>query len=448
MDKKLRIYVDHGEAYGNLGDEAMLLNALLRLDKYLGPCEFVLPYVPSNPLPQGLSKVIKVPSPYKELIKWGNIFDLPFAIIRKMPLLSNLHIFDYATSLILASKWLNLRLYLLNSGLPPTSSNDLKSFLSLIKTCDIFYGVGAADFNDFWLTGVIYKCWLYTFAKSYVKIIAISSQGIGPLKTEWAQKMMRKAFSNVDLLSFRDHSVSQSIVEREKPENVIYKIVGDEALTLPTGNEQAIEKLLHDSGLPDGASYIATHFRSSDYTQDTTHMAARLAEILDIIAESVPHYFIFFPMSYHEHSGRDKDYGSLIKSLMSHRERLLIAPLCKDVCIVKGAVGKAKYSLGLSYHIHVFSLSQGHPAIILFSGSYYKYKSEGLIEFYGSPNIAIDLQDCGNDKIIESVKKIENDYNTVCAKIFNVNEKIIEDNDWMLRELAKMKTKVINYGPM
>jgi hypothetical protein len=67
-----RVYVDHHSlGYGNLGDEAMLLSALHRLDVYLAPCEFVLPVHGDGVLPERLPPVEITPSPYRVLDRWS-----------------------------------------------------------------------------------------------------------------------------------------------------------------------------------------------------------------------------------------------------------------------------------------------------------------------------------------------------------------------------------------
>ena len=42
--KRITIYIDHWEDYESIGDRAMLLNAMRRIENYLGPCTFVSPY--------------------------------------------------------------------------------------------------------------------------------------------------------------------------------------------------------------------------------------------------------------------------------------------------------------------------------------------------------------------------------------------------------------------
>lgn len=423
----LRIYVDHGEAYGNLGDEAMLLNALRRLDIYLGPCDFVLPAETGRPLPLGLKNVTTVPSPYSIFSRAAGKIQNRLAPVRGIPLLKE-HVNWDILSWRLAAKRLT-------AG--AKHDGDVQALIDTFQSCDAFYGVGAADFSDFWLQGILYKSWLYKTVRPFVKVSALSSQGIGPLATSWARREMARAFSTLDLLSFRDFSESQAIVTATRPEKVEYRVTGDEAFTLPPSTVEKASNMLSAAGLPVDAPFVAVHFRTTDYTRETFDLIPRVARLLDRLSNMTDYSFVFLPMSYHLHSHIDQECGRLIREKMALSQRLLLLPECRDVTVIKRIVGMARFSLGLSYHIHVFSLSQGHPALILYTGDYYRYKSDGLLGFYGEPNSALDLNTTEDGQVLTAVAKIEGSYEQACLSIIQVNEEINEQNDWLLKEMQK-----------
>lgn len=409
----LRIYVDHGEAYGNLGDEAMLLNALRRLDLHLGPCRFVLPAEPGRPLPKGLPPVETVPSPRLAFQRVARVLGLPAKLAGWKA--DGPGLWRKAAMLVGARK-----------------------FNAAIRGCDAFFGVGAADFSDYWLEGVVYKCWLYRTARKFVKVSAVSAQGIGPLERPWARKLAGESFSHLDLLSFRDASESRRIVESLGPRGVRNAVVGDEAFSLPASGENQAAQYLEAAGAPAGRPFVAVHFRSTDYTRSTLELIPRLAGLLDRVAGVVPYSFVFVPMSYDAHSGQDQQYGQQIKARMIDGSRLHIASVARDVRVVKGAVRQARYTLGLSYHMHVFSLSQAHPAVILYTGGYYRAKSDGLLGFYGPPSAALDLNRATDEEVLQTVRRIEETYEASCAEIARVNEDLAARNDWTIVEMAKL----------
>lgn len=443
-DKLLRVYVDHGEAYGNLGDEAMLLNAFDRLTRYLGPCHFILPKEDERPLPVGLSQVEFILPPRLIFLRRVEVLRRWFNKLNRIPgawkwLRKPNNLFFWR----LATWWIKLEATLTTLGLRRSTMAGLDPFRNLLSTCDVFYGVGAAGLNDCSPGVLLYKAWLYSEARRFVKVSALSSQGLGPFQTRWAKPLLCKAFSKLDLLSFRDFRNSYDWVHVDSPKGVRYKVTGDEAFTLIPSEPDRIAAYLVSVGLPKQESFIAIHFRATDYTQDTQSFLPRIAEILDGLLRQISHHLVFFPMSYDLHSGDDELYGRRIRELMCEKERMHIAPASRDVRLVKGAIGRARYSLGLSYHVHVFSLSQGHPALVLYTGEYYRYKSEGLIDYYGRPSVALDMNNATIASIIAACKAIENDYASVCHAIERVNQQILMDNDWVLKEMASMLNRTV-----
>ncbi len=423
-----------------MGDEAMLLNAFSRLESYIGPCRFVLLCEPDKPLSPLLPDVETIPSPRLAFSTWIQALTRCFSLMRRTPLLKKLER-SRIGGLIwrLPFWWASLKVFLWRSGVVSSPGKNLEPFFQAIRECDVFYAVGAAHFNDFNLCGVAYKSWLYSVASRYTKAAVASSQGIGPLQTVWACELLTKAFSGLKLLSFRDHSLSKSIVEAHEPSSVPNKVVFDEAFTLALGPEAAVEEYIRTSGLPENAPFLAIHFRSTDYMRETTPLLPRISGLLDKIINAHSHYLVFFPMSYHTHSRMDEEFGHAIRARMKRRDRMLVAPLSRDVTIVKGAVARARYSLGLSYHLHIFSLSIGHPAVILFTGEYYTCKSEGLVGFYGPPSAAIDLSQVPDSEILNHLAGLEDNYVCACQAVAKVNEELLKENDWTLRELAGIR---------
>lgn len=437
MRREITICVDHGDAYGNLGDEAMLLNALSRLASHLGPCRFVVLCEPDKPMALHLPPLEKIPPPRLEFAWWERIIGRGFSFLSRIPLLEKVQRSCVGGVLYsLPWRWGSLKVFLWRSGVLKSPGRYLEPFLESVEKCDAFYAVGAAQLNDFNLSGAVYKLWLYRMASSSARATVLSAQGIGPLRTRWAADLLAATLPGLDLLSFRDCSLGRSIVEAYQPSHVQYEVVADEAFTLPPAPESVASGYIKNAGLPDGASFLAVHFRATDYTRETSSLVPRICRLLDSIIDTYGHYLVFFPMSYHRHSRMDQELGHRIRAKMKNTGKMLVGPVSRDVRIVKGAVAKARYSLGLSYHLHLFALSTGHPAIVLYTGEYYKCKAEGLIGFYGAPNVAIDLDESEDRHIIQQVTRLEQEYDDACKSIAAVNEELVQRNDWTLRQLA------------
>ena len=139
-----RIFVDHGEAYGNQGDEAMLLNALERLARYLGPCEFILPSEPGKPLPPQLPKVETILPPHMEFERWSRQFDKFLGLCQRLPLIRRLVREPIVPTVWkMAALWINVKINLWQWGILNSPGKCLQPFFEALKDCDVFYGVGS-----------------------------------------------------------------------------------------------------------------------------------------------------------------------------------------------------------------------------------------------------------------------------------------------------------------
>jgi len=445
MNSRLTIFVDHGEAYGNLGDEAMLLNAVARLQYYLAPCKVLLTSEETCPLPIGLAKIEMVSSPRVMLgtraiwveHQFNKLYRLP-SVWRWLPKPSEIFFWKTAAWLSNVEGWLwYWRLW----GRDSANSK----WREHVHQCDLFYGVGAATLNEPNMYGLVYKAWVYREVRRLIGFRVLSAQGVGPFSTRAGVSRLRSCFRSMSLVSFRDYDYSMTLARRLGLCRVELAITGDEAFSLPVASDHVISEYLKSAGLGKEEPYIAVHFRATDYTRETLSLLPLIADLLDRLSGRSPR-MLFIPMSYDTHSGRDEEYGMKIRATLQNPSRFLVAPLCKDVQVIKGVVGKARFSLGLSYHLHVFSLSQGHPAVILYTGEYYKLKSDGLIGFYGSPNVAINLETAKTDEVENSLRLVEADYETACKEIRQVNEGLHEKNDWILRETAKHFGRTSRHG--
>lgn len=417
----MKIYIEHGEAYGNLGDEAMLFNALRRFKLYSENCEFIIPVERGKPFP-------KLPVEFNiNLIESPRIFitTLIPRFLRRFP-------FSWKISVYMAS-------FIIKHGILRYLFRDMHRWYRILRSCDVFYSVGAANLTDFSLGQcVVYKCWIYKTAGDSVKVSAVGPQGIGPLNTPWAREMLRDTFSKINFLAFRDYKVSLELISNLKPDNVEMKITGDEAFSLPVANSESIDCYLERAGISENDKFVVIHFRETDYTKNTKYLSQRIAELLDFLIYKFDFKYLFIPMSYDLHSKIDRDYGLEISRLLKNNSRMKIGDLTTDTATIKGVIGRSIFSLGLSYHMHVFALSLNKPAVILYTGDYYKYKSDGLAGFYKYPVSSFNLDTFNRDDIVKAIDEIMLNYDVIANNILTVNKKIMDDNDWCYMKISEL----------
>lgn len=440
--KPTSIYIDHWEDYESIGDRAMLLNAMRRIENYLGPCTFVTPYTATKPGAFLLPTMIPVSPPQNELIATASRFKAIFArflSLLRIRILDGKQVSKF--SFDLAILLINIKLFFYSIGLRFVFRQSFRDFIEQFKKCDAFFTVGDCSLSDYWLDGVIIKSWLINLAQRYIPVRVLSSQGIGPLSTAWARKRLIASLNKLNLLSFRDFENSQALVQAEGLKGVPNKIVCDEAFSYPIASSIDVWRALSNSGLNKGEEFIAVNFRKTDFTQNTSNLLQKIAGFLDQIIEKTGRKLVFVCMSSGENYGQDFEAGQNLRQLLKDPDRLIVLKQIDDISLVKGVIGEARYSIGLSYHLHVFSLSQGHPTLIVYSGDYYKTKSEGLVSFYGGVNKAINLQENSVEQMINCVSDVESNYVVSCQNVSEVNHKILGINDWTIVELKELLIK-------
>jgi 3-dehydroquinate synthase class II len=81
--------------------------------------------------------------------------------------------------------------------------------------------------------------------------------------------------------------------------------------------------------------------------------------------------------------------------------------------------------------------------LILYSGEYYKTKSEGLTAFYTLPIRAVNFKEESIEQTLSYINEIEENYAIACKQVNLVNQKILANNDWTI---AKLKNILIEKG--
>lgn len=369
----LKIYLDHGMAHGNLGDEAMLINAARRIRERLGGVEFVIPCEENAPLPD-IGLVTKIPPPQKAIFytfEWLK----KFKIFHRFPFFWS-HDRNFRLSCFLLRHLFRWK--------------EWSILANQLKSCDAVYFVGAANLNDIGRRDCLYPRLLLALEASRQNCpVVISSQTVGPLRYPWTLSALKKLVKNAKYFSIRDGGSSRLFLKRAGISDLRVPFVGDEAFTLPCAEETMVKNYLLTNGVDLTKPYIVVHFRGTDYTGTTENGCSVLARLLNEI--NFDAQICFLPMSYWSHSGLDEDTGKLIKQLMG-LDKLIVLPTIKDAQLAKGVVSLASGVIALSYHVQVFALWAGVPFLILTSGDYYQVKSSGMSMLLKNQVSVIDLK--------------------------------------------------------
>ncbi len=416
----VKIFLDHGLGYRNLGDEAILLNAIRKLNWNFPGCDIIIPTKSIKLMPSQLPENIKyVPSVRILFTSMGNLCNFQQKLYNKK---IKVDITKYIEKLINYIKKIS------HWGL-------FKRLLNSISSCDIFYGAGGAYFNDYFPSGLLYKRWMYNQIPDGT-ISVLSSQGFGPIKNLWSLNVFEQAVNNLDIVTFRDYSNSKKIFNNIDFSGRTYT-TGDEAFDLPKANEKEIKEYFSSIKLDYNTSFIAFHYRNTDYTQETKHLITKLAAIIDNIDKNIDKEILFVPMKYGGSHESDISFGNKIKKLTSNSTKMYIGPKCKNARTIKGVIGQADITMGLSYHLHVFGTSQNIPPVIIYSGDYYRMKSEGLLGWYGLKKQMIDIESVCITEVVNRVLSTFNSYDGIVSFIREGNQKIEKRKNWLFKRLKK-----------
>ncbi|MDK2839659.1 MAG: hypothetical protein PWQ83_1224 [Thermosipho sp. (in: thermotogales)] len=71
--------------------------------------------------------------------------------------------------------------------------------------------------------------------------------------------------------------------------------------------------------------------------------------------------------------------------------------------IIKGVIKKCEYTIGMSYHFNVFSLSLGKKAAAIYNDEYYKIKNLGLYEAWGNKDFVFKVPNTPPEKIVNTM---------------------------------------------
>lgn len=73
---------------------------------------------------------------------------------------------------------------------------------------------------------------------------------------------------------------------------------------------------------------------------------------------------------------------------------------------IKGIISKCIFTIGMSYHFNVFSLSSGVPSGALYMDEYYKIKNLGLYKAFGNPDLVFKVPDTPVDVLVQKILSI------------------------------------------
>lgn len=436
LNKQKIVFLDFGAAYGNLGEEALLLNAIDRINQHLVDPLILLGARKGAQLPTLPSNVIVTDTPRKFFVWTGRLVRGAFVVTSKIPVLNRLVPQDRGA--------LDSRIWKISHALIEMIPakllfrSTLKKPQFALSKIDFLYSVGAGAINDFNLIEITYKKWLAQAIHQNGGYTVLSSQGIGPLELDLSRQRTIELCSHMDLVTLRDHAYSMDLLTQLGVPTEKMHITGDEAFSLQADGQTKLGDYLAQYGLDANSNYFVFHYRESNCEGTTSATYQIMASALDSLVDSYNIPIVFVPMSYGEHSTIDMEAGLTIKGLMHHQDSLIVPDTLKDVRFAKAIIGSAACAIGLSYHVHIFALEQNRPSVMIYLGEYYRFKLEGLAGFYpDNATRVLDADGLQAEALVNAVTEVMHAKEGNHTQTEQTNKRIGQENNWHLQLMAK-----------
>ncbi len=260
-----------------------------------------------------------------------------------------------------------------------------RSVVEQVEQANFVFDMGHGALNDVFDPFMI--CFVYYLAGRFGKPLFISGQSIGPLWRPRSVKMVRDNLAYAHTVGLRDKDVSREILLNQvgiDTGRLRVVEVGDDTLDLapqPPAWETFPARL---ADILQSGDFFAVQWRSSDYTRavTATKQLVPLAEAIREICRETGLPAVFLPFSW-ESGSSDILAAAQLHDYFQGQVPFHAVWRYQGAAELKWLLGRARFGIGLSYHFHVFQLSQGVPPIGLFSNAYYDIKLRGAYAAFG-----------------------------------------------------------------
>lgn len=372
MAEVKRIFMTGEAGYHNLGDEAMALASAQRLKHYFPQAELVA---------TGLDPHGAVLRHQARIVPWpllpGDIQSgYPRRLARK-----------YSQKFGASEDFLDPFARPLEDVFRQQykTNERFRLIVEEIEAADLVFDMGHGALNDTFSPFML--CVVYYIAGKLNKPLFISGQSVGPLWRHSSMEMLRRTLPLAHTVGLRDVKVSRDVLTEQLgllDTQVNMVEVGDDTLDLSGDEPDWREFPVPEADLIRSGEFVSIQWRSSDYSQQLseTNQIIQFANLVKTINQQTLLPVVFVPLSWETHHS-DIVVAARIRDFLGAPSFLYVLWNYLEAPEVKWVLGRAKFGVGLSYHFHVLSLSQGVPTIPLYTNSYYKIKLKGAVAAFG-----------------------------------------------------------------
>jgi len=418
--------------YRNIGDQAMLLETVRRLQSRLGsPRITVLTARPETTiLPPGC-----------ELVRL-TIEDLGPTLVQKV--VSNSHLLQkYYRRTVCDLLGRSGR-----RGRPIKISQNAHDLWELIQSADVVINYGSGGMNDIFGEGAI-VVWslLYRWCALSRTPFFVTGQGVGPLRNTYFRSLLRQTLPAAQGISVRDGEGAQAILRQIGIPEALIRITFDDAVSLPSASREEVDAALQAEGVPRDGVLVGIHLRATDYTCDRGESwARRMGELTSRLAEVLDAQVVAIPMCYNP-SEDDREAARVVARYARPGSLKLIEGVYRPE-LLKGLCAAMTLDVGFSYHFVLFGLTSGVPTLPLFTNHYYRLKMTGVMKQLGITDWhPVHLVDDNTDDVIQAAKGLLRMSSCIGPKLTSATARCVERVEVFFDDMLERSLKQAPLSP-
>jgi len=309
-------------------------------------------------------------------------------------------------------------------------------YFSRLQNTKAIIITGGGYLNSLWWLDGLYAKACFTIVAKIAKVpVILTSQGLGPYTHPLDKLAAKILFKAASYIGVRDANESGSLVNSLAKKH--YYHTGDDALLLTNLSDSKLLKIIHRNKIPENKILVGVNLRdSSEYSkQHNKPFIKNYVEFLDKLIEEKKFHLVFIPISYNDSDGDHISAKKIHRRLKNKNAATIISEELKPNEI-KSLISIMNYSIGISYHFLLFSISQGVPSIGLYQNEYYKKKLTGLFNLYGVNEYCVDINN-------HDSKYIVNLFNEIIAKRNHINLMLKKNSDDLVTVSNAAHEKII-----
>lgn len=418
-----KILIIGGYGFGNIGDEAQMLQNIVRIEKKVPNAKITI----CSPRPD-----------YTETIAPGyNTLIAPRVVFWKLGKKPH-----YSKSDKVFQKWFFNRtpLYLFSCILMKYGINlrivsrEEYKFLKSFKKMDLIYYSGGGYLTGMTLSRLWDNILIFKISEIFNIPLVLSGQQIGVFKDEWSQYLARWTFKIPKIISLRDPIKSKEDLKDIGVSGDHIVPIFDDALFSSGATRKEIQALINDDEI--SKKYIALNIHHWGQSLEQREIIiSEMAKAISVIWERFKIPFVFTPMiksdmvSYHA-----------IKDLTDAPIKLIDYNFKPKLGI--GLIKQAHMCLTFKHHPIIFACGGDIPTVAIFVDDYYAHKNCGALKLFGIPDMFVDGRN-NEHKLSEGVIEKVSETLTNHTKFSD----LIESEINILREQEGYVINQIHFNP-